>query len=206
MFEKTDTAFDLDGVIMDSIDIFRMHFWDVFKIDMGEAKIHHNQFNFVELESKGLGYDKFGPEIPVALAKYHHIIPPIEGSIDALETWHHGMNEPLLFVTAREPSHPVKQATYAWLDKHLFKAEYEVIFVESSTDKVKVLHNRNIRYFVDDRYRTCHTLCRQLSTMYMFNQNWNTGRPVTAMNIQRISDLMEMIDDLDRKKNFGNDM
>jgi hypothetical protein len=200
MVEQTDTAFDLDGVVMDSIDIFRMHFWDVFGIDMGEPKIHHNQFNFIELESKGLGYETFGPEIPVALAKYHHIIPPVEGSIKALERFHFDMGEPLLFVTAREPSHPVKQATYRWLDHALVGAKYEVIFVESSTDKVQVLKDRGINYFVDDRYRTCHTLCEQLTMMFMFNQNWNTGRPVKVANIQRINDLMEMIDFLDHRK------
>ena len=115
------------------------------------------------------------------------------------------MGEPLLFVTAREPSHPVKQATYKWLEKHLnshptLEVEYEVIFVESSTDKVKVLADRGIRYFVDDRYRTCHTLAPQLTMMFMFNQAWNTGRPAKAQNIKRINDLMEMVDFLDLKK------
>lgn len=194
-----DTAFDLDGVIMDSIDIFRMHFWDVYGVDMGEPKNHHRQFNFVEMDAHGIGYETFGPEIPVALAKYHHIIPPVEHSIEALETWHHGMGEEILFVTAREPSHPVKQATHKWLRKHL-DLPYEVIFVESSTDKKQVLKDRGIKYFVDDRYRTCHALAPQLTMMFMFNQPWNTGRPATATNIKRISSLNEMVMILGQKK------
>ena len=158
------------------------------------------------MESQGLGYDIFGPEIPVALARYHHIIPPIEGSLDALEQFFRNDEMPLLFVTAREPSHPVKQATYRWLNKHLPHLPYEVIFVESSTDKVKVLKDREIHYFVDDRYRTCHALSPQLKSMFMFNQNWNTGRPLKTGNIQRISNLIEMIDYIDQVRKFGNDM
>ena len=73
-------GFDFDGVISDTYNIFRGHFYDMYNVDMGSDRDHHN----FEFKVYGVESDEYWKEIPVAIAMYQHICPPVRGSIEGM--------------------------------------------------------------------------------------------------------------------------
>lgn len=158
-------AFDFDGVICNSYDVFRGHFYDVYGYDMGSAEEHHC-FKF------NIPYEDYWKEIPVAITRYQHIMPGIQDSINTLIAYYEQIKTPIHIITAREPSQAVMQVTHKWLKKHL-KVPYTCDFLSSSKAKKDFILQHEIQYFVDDRRKTCINLSEVVDYCFMFKQPWN---------------------------------
>ncbi|RKX17825.1 MAG: hypothetical protein DRP51_10210 [Candidatus Zixiibacteriota bacterium] len=187
-------AFDFDGVISDTYNIFRGHFWDVFGFAIDKENDHYS-FDL------GLGRSEYYEEwwwreIPVAITKYQHICPPIKESIEAMTALYNSehciADENILIITAREPSDAVMQVTKLWCSQNLpFPVDIE--FCASSADKFEVIQRRGVTHFIDDRFKTAQVLSPVLEHSYLLNSPWNTGRvePLNY-NVRRVDTIWGM--------------
>jgi uncharacterized HAD superfamily protein len=94
-------------------------------------------------------------------------------------------NNPIIFITARPKD--LEKVTYQWLDLYL-DVPYEVFF---SKRKEEILLDYNIKYFVEDRYKTAIRVS-EICKVYLVNQVWNVGRETLKHNIVRINTLKEI--------------
>ena len=187
-------AFDFDGVICESYNIFRGHFWDMFGHAIAKEADHH--VYEMTLSEDPMYEPWWWREIPVAIAKYQHICPPVNGSLVALHKISrdfHGV--PIQIITAREPSDAVKQVTYLWCDLN-FTFDYEITFCSTSEDKLAIMKEKNIEYYVDDRFKTAVELAPIMKRSYLFNAPWNIRDDKLPANVKRIDSLWEMRADL----------
>lgn len=190
-------GFDFDGVISDTYSIFRGHFYDVYGVDMGNEFDHHSYEFIVE----GVSPEDYWKEVPVAIAMYQHICPAVKGSIEGMTRYYDTeINErkPLQIITAREPSQPVMQATYKWLNKHL-PVPYEVTFLRSSTEKKFTIMDKGINYFIDDKRSTCIELSEIIPLSFMLKQPWNDAQyrhDKLPDNVIPVFSINEMLDRL----------
>jgi uncharacterized HAD superfamily protein len=124
----------------------------------------------------------------------------MHGSIQALERWSHNGTE-VLIITSSAPS--TMDANCAWLDKHLRCAHtlnpipYRIIQVDYAEGKNKVCLEEGVTHYVDDRYKTCINLAKDLEQVYLYNAPYNEGRPVPD-NVQRVNTLTGVINHIMR--------
>ena len=194
---KSGIAFDFDGVISDSYFIFRGHYFDMFGHNM-EAEKDHHCFE-MDIVHNPLFEDWWWKEIPVAIAQYQHIAPPIHESAEALKAFYDYYGE-VVIITAREPSDAVMQVTKQWCDKVL-DFPYEIFFVATSRDKKNAMMREGIKYYVDDRWYTCQMLSEILTISFLFDRPWNDishRSEVLANNVIKVDSLWTMFENLKR--------
>jgi uncharacterized protein len=101
------------------------------------------------------------------------------------------LDQPLLFVTARDRSEPIS----AWLTKNLPEVSPAAIRIIATGDpeaKLEYLQDHNITYFVEDRLETCFQLARHGIQPLLFDQPWNR-RPHSFPIIHTWQELANLI-------------
>lgn len=186
-------AFDLDGVVMDSYEIFREFFMHKYFVDIGcNGSGNHNVFDFRKSCPDIKSDEECMQDVKDALILFHDRMLPIPYAIDALQSIWYLFKRPLIFITAREfYGQIIMDKTHRWLDDHLEGVPYEVHF---SFEKTKFLKERGITHYVDDRFKYADELAPYVDRYFMLNSDWNAGREPTSPNITRISNLIEMFD------------
>ncbi len=168
MIDPASVAFDIDGVVADTMSLFLAIARDVYNIN----SIRYEDiccYNLVECTD-------LDPEIIDSIVKRlldgNHAaeLRPLAGAAEVL-TRIARRHSPLLFVTARPYSGPIRD----WLlDLLSLKAcSLNVIPTGSHEKKADVLLDRNITCFVEDRLETCDLLHRAGILPILFKQPWN---------------------------------
>jgi len=179
-------AFDLDGVVIDTFSLLRQLFIDHWSHDINP----HKRFEFTvpgrtEEEVSNLWYNNLED------ITYNSL--PLNNSILYL-TQIYNNKLPLVFITARNKK-KLTDCTEAWLAKYLGDIPFKVFYIKDKY-KVKVLKALKIQYFVDDRFRTVNQVAPHIKKAYLFNHSWNLGRRAKHPNIERITSLGKIVDDL----------
>ena len=190
----SDLAFDIDGVVADTMAVFvrlaREHFgltWltkdDLRRYDLGAClKIDREVLN--EL-------------ICMTLDDEHTLqVPPMHGAAEVLtELARHG---PLRFVTARI----WPESIVRWLRQTLPDVDasrIEVFATGLPEAKCDILKELKIRYFVEDRFETCELLSQNGIQPLLFDQPWNRMPEAGAFpRIENWSQLEQTISFPDR--------
>ena len=168
MIDSTRLAFDIDGVVADTMKLFL----DIARDEFGINTIKYSDITSYNLE-ECLDIDA---EILYAIGTriidgiHDASLKPITGAPEVLTRL--GRNgSPLLFVTARPYAGPIID----WILAHLpiEPALIEVIPTGSFDGKADVLLERNISHFVEDRLETCFTLSEVGIIPILFIQPWN---------------------------------
>jgi hypothetical protein len=79
---------------------------------------------------------------------------------------------PILFVTARPEGDSIRE----WIHQYLSVGDISTIQIEATSthkDKIPVLLNHGIRYFIEDRLETCYLLEKTSVIPIVFEQPWN---------------------------------
>ncbi len=171
MIDSTALAFDIDGVVADTMTLFL----DIARDEFGIDGISYSDITSYNLE-ECLNIDAETLSAIGALiidGVHDSNLKPIIGAPEVFKRL--GRNgSKLLFVTAR----PYADSIIDWITTHLMlePASIEVVPTGSFDAKAGVLLDRNISYFVEDRLETCFTLNKAGITPVLFNQPWNRGK------------------------------
>ncbi len=161
-------AFDIDGVIADTMTLFL----DIARDEYLLEGFRYEDINRYSLE-ECLG---IGPDIIKAIIEriqdgnHQSALKEIEGSREVL-TRLGRKYAPILFVTARPYIGPIME----WIQRllPLDPDAVEVIATGSFESKTEVLLSRGISFFVEDRLDTCFLLEKAGITPVLFRQPWN---------------------------------
>ena len=168
MIDPSSVAFDIDGVVADTMSLFLEIARDIHNIN----SIRYEDiccYNVVECT--GLDQKIVDSVVERLLdGNYSATLEPIEGAADVLTRIerHHS---PLLFVTARPYYGPIRDWLLELLS--LESPSIDVITTGSHADKAEVLLKRNITCFVDDRLDTCGLMHDAGILPILYKQPWN---------------------------------
>lgn len=168
MIDPTSVAFDIDGVIADTMSLF---------LDIARKDYRVNSIRYEDMTSYLLAecIDMDPALIDVILdrimaGEYTSPLKAISGS-GAVLTRIAGYRSPLLFVTARPHPGPISK----WMCDLVQMAPESVQVVATGTfdGKAEVLLDSGTRYFVEDRLETCYHLKAVGIEPVLYRQPWN---------------------------------
>ncbi len=162
-----ELAFDIDGVIADTFHTFVNLARDQYGVPVQYEDITEYDFrSVIDID------DKISSQIielilddPLGMG-----IQPVPGSVPVLGR----LMElgPLLLVTAR----PHKEGILKWLLSHFQLRDrngLRLIATGTHTEKLPILLDHGIKYFVEDRLETCYLLHDVSVNPIVFRQPWN---------------------------------
>jgi hypothetical protein len=168
MIDPTTVAFDIDGVIADTMALF---------IDIARREYRVDGVRYEDMTSYLLAdcLDMDPALIDVILnrimaGEYASPLKAISGSSAVLSRIA-GYRNPLLFVTARPHPGPISK----WMNDMVRLAPESVQVVATGTfdGKAEVLLEHGIRFFVEDRLETCYHLKEEGIEPVLYRQPWN---------------------------------
>ena len=168
MINPASLAFDIDGVIADTMTLF---------LDIARDEFHISGIFYEDIvcynlaECIPLDQDLIGAVVKRILdGEYLTSLKPIEGAGDVLARVerHHS---PVLFVTARPYLGPI----WNWMLDLLSLGpdSIRILAVGSFENKAEVLVEHKISCFVEDRLETCYHLQDAGVEPILFKQPWN---------------------------------
>jgi 5'(3')-deoxyribonucleotidase len=161
-------AFDIDGVIADTMSLFL----DIAREEYQIADVAYEDITCYSLEDCMQIAPAIIREIVARLQSgdYRCSLQPMPGARNVLSRMgrQHG---PVRLVTARPSVAPI----YDWLlsASGLASGEIEVVATGDYTAKAEVLQAKGVAYFVEDRLDTCFLLRAAGITPILFRQPWN---------------------------------
>lgn len=168
MIDPSTVAFDIDGVIADTMTLFLDIARDAYDI-IGIAYEDITCYALDECLDVPLEIlDDIGMRIVDG-----NFTTPLKIYDGAREVLHRlaTCHDPVLFVTARSHSGAIEK----WLHHHaaLRPDQMDIVATGSYERKTDVLLERNITHFVEDRLETCYLLKEAGVTPVVFKQPWN---------------------------------
>jgi 5'(3')-deoxyribonucleotidase len=162
-----ELAFDIDGVFADTFRIFVETAQKDYGLRIEYEDITEYEFLSVIDMEEDIASEIIGRILsdPIRMG-----IEPMGGSVEVLTKL--AAASPILFVTAR----PEKEAISAWVNQKLPGADSALIHVKATAthlQKLPVLLNHGIRYFVEDRLDTCYLIEEASLVPIVFEQPWN---------------------------------
>jgi len=168
MIDPTRVAFDIDGVIADTMSLFL----DIVHEDFNIDGIGYEDITCYKLaDCLDLDLDIIDAVIARILnGDYNAPLKPIAGAPEVLMRISN-YRKPLLLVTARPFLGPIS----GWLENILALDPLCIEVVATGTHERKpgVLRQRNIACFVEDRLETCYALQDADILPVLFKQPWN---------------------------------
>jgi hypothetical protein len=170
MRRETRWGFDIDSVVGDLSAVLERVASEIYDI-----RVSRSQFTDFRLE-ECLPYepDFIMEWLTLALDPYWTgQMEPYGGAVEVLTEV--ARRQPLLFVTARGETEPVR----GWLLRQLAEVpmdRIQICAVGPSASKLPVLQKWGITHFVEDRVETCDLLWHHGIVPVVFEQPWNVGR------------------------------
>ncbi len=187
MIDPMTVAFDVDGVIADTMTLFLA----LARREYGIAGLNYEDITSYSLEDS-LAMD---PEVirtilnRIMAGDYTDPLPAISGAGPVLARIA-GYRSPLLFVTARPYPGPISDWMSALVG--IEPAAVQVVATGTYQAKTQVLLESGIRCFVEDRLETCYRLLEEGIEPVLYRQPWNREvHPFTEVGSWR--ELSELI-------------
>jgi hypothetical protein len=168
MIDPASVAFDIDGVVADTMTLFLDIAYQEFDVDGIRYKdiTCYNLADCLEIKPKII--DAIISRI--LDGNYAAPLRPIAGAPEVLAKIERHCG-PVIFITAR----PYLGTMRKWIGQslRLDPASFEIIATGSHEDKAGILQKRGISYFVEDRLETCFVLQDAGVQPVLFKQPWN---------------------------------
>ena len=182
-----ELAFDIDGVIADTFRVFVEVAANQYGIPIEYEEITEYDYNKVVDIDEMTGREIIQRILddPVGIG-----IQPVSGATEILNRLLR--ISPLLFVTARTE----KNSIIDWMQQNIGFPDMNavnLIATGSHEDKLPILMEYGIKYFVEDRLETCYLLDKASVTPIVFDQPWNR-KPHPFIIAKTWDDIAEMID------------
>ena len=167
--DPASVAFDVDGVIADTMHLF---------VDIARRYYHIRNIRYDDITCYTLTdclHHIDAPTIEAIVARivegnYALPLEPIAGSVSVLERLCRQVR-PVLLVTARPYPGPIADWVQSYLDPD--PGAIELVATGAYEAKADVLLDRGIRTFVEDRLETCLGLAAVGIEPVLFKQPWN---------------------------------
>jgi len=181
-----ELAFDIDGVVADTFRVFVETARKRYHVQVAYEDITEYDFRkVIDIDDK------------IAIEIIHRIlddpigmrIKPIEGAVKVLRLL--AEEGPILLVTAR----PGRPAIYEWVLQQLQGVDRNLIHLEATgthEEKIPILLEHGIRYFVEDRLDTCFLLAAAQVTPIVFEQPWNQ-KPHPFIRVRSWTEIGQMV-------------
>jgi uncharacterized HAD superfamily protein len=188
MIDPASVAFDIDGVIADTMTLF---------LEIARDEFNLNHIRYEDITCYNLADClKVDPEIiETIVAKildgnHRAALKPITGAPEVLARIEKNYS-PVFFVTARPYIGPIDD----WLINvmALNPAICDVVATGTHEAKAQILLARNISCFVEDRLETCYALRDAGIEPILFKQPWNR-EPHPFVEVGNWSELEALID------------
>lgn len=167
MIDPKRLAFDIDGVVANTMKLFL----DILKDVYGVNHITYDDITQYELEAcLDLDPDILnGATGRIIDGNYPCRLIPNEGAVRVLKRLH--AFGPICLVTARPYPGPIRK----WIDGYLPPDRFQVDITSTGSFDAKheVLGANRIHWFVEDRLETCFLLDKHDITPVVFVQPWN---------------------------------
>lgn len=171
-------AFDIDGVVADTMNLFL----DIARVKHNITSVRYEDISCYALEE----CLDMNPDVLQSIISdlidgtYAVPLNPMDG-VKSVLTRLSGEVKPLLFVTARPYPGPVSN----WFEEQFGfgSADIEIISTGSFDAKADILLGRGVTHFVEDRLDTCRLLCERDITPILYKQPWNReAHPFTEVS------------------------
>jgi len=189
MIHPDAIAFDIDGVIADTMNLF-IH---IAKTEFNISNIDYNEITDYDLSKcLDIEFKTIWDIIEIILSgkKDVHLKP-----IDGAKNFFHKLEaktKKILLVTARPDDESIK----SWIFKNIQidPSKLKLIATGDFKEKAKILLKHKITHFVEDRLGTCYLLQEQGISPIIFSQPWNNKKhPFTKVNswdeLEKLIDL-----------------
>lgn len=185
MIDRHSLAFDIDGVVANTMQLFIDICKDVYGID----HVRYEQMTVYDLNQ----CLDIGPEMVQAVVHritegdYPCQMAPLPGAVGVLKRL--GQSGTIRMVTARPHLGPIE----AWIAHHLGmdNGAVKISATGSFAAKPDLLAAEKITHFVDDRLDTCYLLQERQITPIVFVQPWNRQpHPFIEVDSWRALELM----------------
>ncbi len=192
-----EIGFDLDGVIADTAESFL----SIACSKYGYCSFTREDITNFELEScmpipRDIVDRIFTEILTDSLATG---LKPMKGAVETLTFL--ARESTITIITAR----PLLPPVLDWIDA-FFPAETrdatEVIATGDHNDKVRHIHKRGLKYFVDDRAETCLQLANADIIPLVFSQPWNRNRH-NLQCVENWADIRKLITTSPRRLSEG---
>jgi uncharacterized protein len=181
-----EIAFDIDGVFADTFRLFLERARQLFGLALDYEDITEYEF-WTRTE---LPQEQIRQLVDAILMQPLEIgIRPIPGAVEVLSRL--AEYGPLFFVTARNDNDSISR----WIQKQLPGVDGDsirIIATGASQEKIPVLQENQVRYFVEDRLDTCFLLEETTITPIVFDQPWNR-QPHPFQVVNGWKDLADLI-------------
>lgn len=162
------TAFDFDGVVADTMNLFL----DIAKYDFGIRNLRYEDFTEYMIGDclnidPGILDEIFDM---INNGSYAHSLRQMPGAVDVLCRFG-SFSSPLLVVTARPDSCVVEE----WFAENLGTCldKWKIVATGTFEGKKDVLLERGIKFFVEDRLETCFQIEKAGIVPILYTQPWN---------------------------------
>ncbi len=181
-------AFDIDGVFADTMTLFLQ----IAENDFGLYGLQYEHITDYDVKGlPGMTQVLVGEIVERILDGSHRFdLKALDGATRVLKRINR-RHRPTLFVTAR----PNADQIFGWiLDRLSLEAEnIEVVATGSFEDKIDVLLEHEIGYFVEDRLETCFLLEKVGIRPIVFAQPWNR-KPHPFIEVKNWHELEDLIE------------
>lgn len=185
--DPASIAFDIDGVIADTMTLFL----DIARDEFDIRGIRYEDITAYNLaDCIDLAPDLIDRVIVRLLdGGYRSRLRPIPGAPEVLQRLARRSGT-VLFVTARPYLGPISDFIRSIMPVE--PKSFDVVATGSFDAKAEVLKLRNITHFVEDRLETCFTLVAAGITPVLFAQPWNRG-PHPFIEVSCWQEIEELI-------------
>jgi len=189
MIKPGSIAFDIDGVVADTMSLFL----EIGRDDYGIQHIGYDDITSYNLdECLDMDPDIIG-EIVVKITdgNYPQPLKPIQGAMETLGKIGERAGS-LTFVTARPHLGPVGDWMREWIPA-VSRDSMDIIATGSFNNKADVLLSKGKSFFVEDRLETCFLLKEAGIEPILFKQPWNR-RKNSFISVNFWNELEDLID------------
>jgi len=187
MIPLASVAFDIDGVVANTMGLFIDIVRDKYHISIQYDQItQYDLTQCLDIEFKVV-WDILQQ---IMNANHKQPLEPIDQAKEVLHKLAQN-TEKLLFVTAR----PDSKALMPWFLKtlQLPESRFKIVATGDFQQKIYVLREHGIRYFVDDRMETCRLLNEHGLKPIVFCQPWNR-EPHPFIEVRTWDDIYQLIE------------
>jgi len=187
MIPLASIAFDIDGVVANTMGLFINIAREKYNLSIQYEQIkQYDLTQCLEIEFN-IVWDIFQQ---IMDGNHSQSLEPMDQALEVLQKL--CQNQKLLFVTAR----PDSRALVSWFlnTLQLSESQFNIIATGDFQQKITVLKDHGIQYFVEDRMETCHLLDKHGLTPIVFSQPWNQGESHAYIEVHNWDELYKLMD------------